>query len=359
MADEADTNDGSLETAVASLKEARQAAAQDNGAGSDGNEQQDGSDGAHIAATEERSQKSPPVEQEADEAAEVEADPIDAEHASNIDAPAWFNAEEKEAFLSLPPEAQASLARLAKSAQAHISQRQNEHQAAMRAAQEAEAVAAQERQYLQSAIQQYRHPIVAAYNQEFPDVVQGRTDLFRLAQDPERWNRFQAFQSQFAELGRAEQHLAQRAELEERNFVTEHVETRNAQLIEAKPELRDPAKFEQYDTEVTTYLRGLGIPDERIARASYADLKVVEKAMLWDKAQKAKAQAPKQPQAQSGQAQSHVRSVPKLMKPGTTRDAGTADDRIAAAKQQLRKTGSVDDAAASIRLLLNRSRVRA
>lgn len=360
MADEAaPTNDGSLESAVSELQKARHAAAEPQ---DDGNRQDDTS-GAQIAATEDDSQESPPDQQEADEADTTEADTSDAEQVSNIDAPAWFNAEEREAFKTLPPEAQASLQRLAKSAQSHISQKQNEHQTAMQAAQEAAATAAQERQYLQSAIQHYKHPIESAFRQEFPDVISGQVDLFRLAQDTERWGRYQAFQSEFQRIGQAEMQLSQRSEHEEQARLSQHIEARNTKLIEAKPELKDPVKFQQFDNDVTAYLRAVNVPDERIARVSLEELQIVEKAMLWDKAQKAKVNAPKTPQLQlkPGQTavQGHVRTLPKVMKPGVPNSAGAAEDKIVATKQQLRKTGSVDDAAKAIRLLLDRRRVSA
>ncbi|MDP1702594.1 MAG: hypothetical protein Q8L53_16780 [Aestuariivirga sp.] len=339
-----DEDGGSIEAAVAQMKEARAEAAPEP-------KTIPALEPAAPVATVEAEESPPEQLDAADEVAE-EAD-ADAGPEPTVDAPASFTPEEKEMFKALPPEQQQSMLRLAKGAQAAESRRQNEHQAAIREAQELSEKAAQERQQLQSALQHYKHPMVTAFQQEFADLQDGRMDLFRLAQDPARWGRYQAFQTSFQQLANAERQIAQEAEREEGARLQQHVETRNSQLIEAKPELKDPAKFEQYDAEVSTYLRGLNIPDERIQRVSFEELTIIEKAMKWDKAQKAKAAVPK-PQANAGQPQGNVRQMPRVMKPGMGNSSGAVDDKIAAIDQRAQKTGSVDDAAARIRARLGR-----
>jgi hypothetical protein len=337
--------DGSIDAAVAQLKEAREAQAPEP------KKQPDVPEPAAIAATGDADDEPPPEQLDAADADTEEAD-ADAGQEPTVEVPASFTPEEKEMFKALPPEQQQSVLRLAKGAQASESRRQNEHQAAIREAKEAAEIAAQERQYLQSAIQHYKHPIVTAYQQEFADLQEGKMDLFRLAQDPARWGRYQAFQTSFQQLAQAETQLAERAEQEENVRLQQHVETRNSQLIDAKPELKDPAKFEQYDMEISNYLRGLKIPDERIARVSFEELTIIEKAMKWDRAQKARATAPKTPPVQNGA--NPPRPAPKVLKPGMGTGAGYADDKIAAIDQRAQRTGSVDDAAARIRARLAR-----
>jgi hypothetical protein len=346
MADENDSGDGSIEAAVAQLKEARADTTPEP------KKQPDVSDTAQVSATGDDADQSPPVQREADEVDALKADNSDADQESNIDAPAWFTSEEKELFKALPPEQQQTLQRLAKSEQAAISRKNEEHQAAIREAKAIKDAAAQERQYLQSAIQHYKHPMVTAFQQEFADLQEGKMDLFRLAQDPARWGRYQAFQTSFQQLAQAERQVAQSAEQEENARLQQHIETRNSQLIDAKPELKDPAKFNQYDVDISNYLRGLKIPDERIARVSFEELTIIEKAMKWDKAQKARAEVPKIPAAQNGQTQ--FRTVPKVLKPGMGSSAAGADDKISAIDQRAQRTGSVDDAAARIRARLGR-----
>jgi hypothetical protein len=348
MADEAtmQTEDTgtTVEGAAEALGKAREAASQE-----DRTRQPEPADTA-PAATDDAPQESPPDQQEAAADAEQQTEP-DAEQPT-IGAPSWFNAEERELFAALPPEQQQAVQRLAHSTKAAESRRQNEHQAALRQAEEAAQIAAQERQHFQSQLQHYKHPIVSAFQHEFADVLQGKTDHFRLAQDTERWGRYQAFQSEFQRIAQVEQQLSQHQQQERTALMQKHVESRNAQLIEARPELKDPDKFQKYDSEVTEYLRGYGVPDERIAQVNFKELSIVEKAMKWDAAQKAKAQAPKMPQAGPGQKviPSHVRALPKVIKPGVPNGGGAHDEKIAAIDQRARNTGSVDDAAARLRL---------
>jgi hypothetical protein len=347
MTDEAPTDTGSLEAAADAIREARQAPPEP---ANDGNRQPEPADTA-PAATSRAPQESPPDQPQA-----ADADPQpepDAEEPT-IEGPSWLTAEERALYAALPPEQQQAVQRLASSTKAAESRRQNEHQAAVKAAQEAAEQAAHERQYFASAIQKYRHPVEAAFRQQFADVISGQVDLFRLAQT-DRWPVYQAFQAEFAQLGHAEQQLAQQAEQEKQTQLQKHVEDRNSQLFDARPELKDPAKFQEFDNNVTGYLRGLEIPDEQIARISFKELTIVEKAMKWDAAQKAKANVPKQPLVPAGKqpVQGYLRTVPKPLKPGTAGNSGAADDKIAAIDQQGRKSGSVDDAAARIRLRLS------
>ena len=338
MADEAVEDSGSIEAAVEKIQEARAEAAPEP------KKQQAPEPAAYVATGE--ADESPPEQLDAADADTPEAD-ADAGYEPTINAPASFTPEEKEMFKALPPEQQQSVLRLAKGAQAAESRRQNEYQAAVREAQAVAEAAAHERQQLQSALQHYKHPMVTAFQQEFADLQDGRMDLFRLAQDPARWGRYQAFQTSFQQIAQAERQIAEKSEWESNQRVVADIEMRNQQLIEAKPELKDPEKFEHFDTQITSYLRYLQIPDERIARATFNELIIAEKAMKWDRAQLAK---PKAPAGQ--QPQGNVRQMPRVMKPGMGNSAGAADDKIAAIDQRARSTGSVDDAAARIRARL-------
>jgi len=341
MADESEINDGSIESAVAQMQEARtEAAAPETKIKPEAPE-------PAQAATVEATEEMPDVPTEEHDATPEEGDDT---VQPTIAAPDGWTAEDKTWFDTLEPARQEAILRREKGTQAAESRRQNEHQAAIRQAQADKEAAAQERQYLQSAIQHYKHPMVTAYQQEFADLGDGRMDLFRLAQDPARWGRYQAFQTSFQQLAQAERQIAQQGEQEENARMQQHIETRNSQLIEAKPELKDPAKFDQYDTEISTYLRGLKIPDERIARVSFEELTIIEKAMKWDKAQKAKTNMPKTPAALPGQPIARI--VPRVLRPGMGNSAGGKDDKMAAIDQRGRQSGSTEDAAARIRARL-------
>ena len=308
------------------------------------------------AATEQKPEGAPEATQEK-EMPEAHDDAPDATPEDNDDtgeptiaAPSGWTAEDKEWFATLEPARQEVILRRERQLQATQSRAQNDHAVALREAQAARDAAAQERHYLKTALNQYKPQLVASYEAEFSDLVRGETDLFRLAQQPERWARYQAYQQSYAQLAQTEQAMAKQAEVEDRERWETNVTARNSRIIEAKPELKDPAKFQAFDNEVSGYLLERGIPADAIRRISFDELQIAEKAMNWDKAQKAKANPPAKPQALApGQVKvtEHVRMVPKVMKPGTSRGDGAADDQIDAKRKTLRETGSLDDAAAA------------
>lgn len=347
MTDEVTQDTGSLDAAAASLKEARQATAPQE----DGNKQPEESDGATETATTETPDTETPAPEQA---GEDEVDPVaeGADQESPIEPPARWTAEDKEWFKTLPPDRQERILRGEQGQRAAEVKRQQELAAERERYQQEAQAAAQERQYFQSRIQQYRHPVEDAFRQQFADVISGQTDLFRLAQDQQRWPIYQAFQAKFHQIAEAEQMLSHRAQQDEQARLSQYIEARNTKLFETRPELKDPAKFQKFDEDVTTYLRGYNVPDDRIGKISYEELDIVEKAMKWDAAQKAKANVPKPPQPGPGQTrvQPHVRALPRVIKPGTPSDAGVGDEKITAIDQRARQSGSVDDAAERLRL---------
>lgn len=347
MTFEADVGDASIETAAAEIIKLREAPVPEP------KKKELKPDGAPVAT-------------QAGEMPEVDTDSPDAtpEDEGNteeptIAAPSGWNAEDQAWFETLDPARQEAILRREKGTQAAESRRQNEHTAALNEAKAERERAAQERQYFQSAINNYKHPLVASFQKDFADLEAGQTDLFRLAQQPDRWARFQAYQQSFNQIAQAEQALAQRAEAEEAERMEAHVATRNERLIEAKPDLKDPAKFEAYDNEVSSFLLDRGIPADRIKHISFEELQIVEDALNWRKAQKAKAAPQKQVPLPPGQVSvaGHIRTVPKIIKPGTTRDgAASADEKFTAINKRLRETGSTEDAAAAIAMLRTRKR---
>jgi hypothetical protein len=341
--------DGSLDSAALALKTAREALPQEPKEKPEDTPEADDTAPDATAATEDM----PEVDDDS-----PDATPEDEQDTGQptIDAPAGWTADDKAWFDTLEPARQEAILRREKGTQAAESRRQNEYNAALQKAQAIEQQAAQERQYLQSAIQQFRNPLISAFNQEFADVVSGQMDVLRLASDPARWPKFQAYQAKFSQIASYEKQLSDKAAAEEDARLQQHIEQRTQQILDDRPELKDPAKFEQFDNEVSSYLVGLEVPAERIQRISYKELQIVEKAMKWDKAQKARANLPKTPQVPNGQVAvaSHVRTVPKVMKPGVSKGSGGTDDRIAALQQKSRESGSVDDAANLMRALRTR-----
>lgn len=342
MSDEAEDS-GSIESAVAQLAEARAEAAKPEPKTTPDPEP------AAIVATEEPEEMPEVPTEEPDATPEDESDTVQ----PTVAAPHGWTDEDKAWFDTLEPARQEAILRREKGTQAAESRRQNEHQTAVQQATAKAQAAEQERQYFASVLQQYKNPLVSSYQQRFADVLSGQTDVLRLSQDQQRWNEYQGYQAKFAQIGQQEQVLAQQAERAESERLDAHVETRNAQLIEAMPDLKDPAKFQKFDERISGFLLDKGIPAERIKQAAFVDLEIAYDAMRWRDAQKAKAAVPK-PQTNAGQAQSNVRQMPRVMKPGMGNSSGAADDKIAAIDQRAQKSGSIDDAAARIRARLGR-----
>lgn len=354
MADEAQTTELTVDSAAAAFGKMREAATNEAPANTniEGNDVEDKPrpDTAAQAATE---------REEMPEAQEDEPDatpdgPDDTGDTPTIAPPSGWTAEDQEWFKSLEPARQEVILRREKQHQAAESRRQNEHNEALTKANAKAEERSRALQYAESVIQNYRHPLEQAYRRDFGDVLSGQMDLFRLAQDQRRWPAYQAYQTQFQQLAQHEHAVKQQREADESERLADFVEARNNRILEERPEFKDPAKFEAFDTEVTKYLLDLQTPVERIRQISYEELMVVEKAMKWDKAQAAKANAPKTPPQQQkpgpGQTmvQSHVRQVPRVLKPGSGGNGSGTDDRFADAQSQLRKTGSTDDAATAL-----------
>jgi len=345
MAGEENGDDGSIESAVAQIAEARAESAKP-----EPKIKPEAPEPAEVTATVEPSEEMPEVStEEPDATPEDDSDTVQ----PTIAAPDGWTAEDKAWFDTLEPARQEAILRREKGTQAAESRRQNEHTTAIREATAKAQAAEQERQYFASVLQQYKNPLVLSFQQRFADVLRGEMDILRLSQDPQRWNEYQGYQAKFTQMGQQEQLLSQRAQEAERERLDAHVETRNAQLIEAMPDLKDPAKFQKFDERISDFLLGKGIPAERIRQAAFVDLEIAYDALRWRDAQKAKAAVPK-PQPNAGQPQGNVRQMPRVMKPGMGNSSGAADDKIAAIDQRAQKSGSVDDAAARIRARLGR-----
>jgi hypothetical protein len=109
-------------------------------------------------------------------------------------------------------------------------------------------------------------------------------------------------------------------------------------LVAKRPELMDTKKAEAFFKEVTEYAREIGFPPDRFAQSvSHLEMLTLEKAMKYDQAQKARAEAV-------------VKPLPKVQAPGS---AKTKADRTAADREALMKraeqTGEIRDWARLLR----------
>jgi hypothetical protein len=109
-------------------------------------------------------------------------------------------------------------------------------------------------------------------------------------------------------------------------------------LIAKRPELKDPAKQAAWTRDLRDYALEAGFTEDYLSQPkSHMALLTLEKAMLYDRAQTAKATA-------------MVRSVPKVQTPGTAKTkADQSADARAAMLKKLEQTGSIEDARGLLR----------
>lgn len=110
-------------------------------------------------------------------------------------------------------------------------------------------------------------------------------------------------------------------------------------LVGKRPDLQDKAALARFHNELRDYAISVGFaPEQYDGNLSHLNLLVLEKAMLYDRAQRARSEA-------------IARPVPKVQWPGAAQSRAdrTAEDRAARLKR-LEKTGRVEDAVGLLRL---------
>ena len=234
---------------------------------------------------------------------------------------------------------------------AEAAQKRFEEAAAVRKAADAEGrAAAQERAQLAQALQHFQQQIQAAAPAE--------PDWARLLEtDPVEFQRQQFYHQQHAQRVQqaqaAQAHLQQRERADQEQWYRSHLEAESAALVKAIPEWADEAKAKAGKESVKQALASFGFRDEEIG--AIADSRVValaHKAAQLD-AVRAELAALKDAQARAQtDLSSRLRGLPPVRteRPGSA-ETGSTDGRTRA-MQTLRRTGSIDAAAAALRGLL-------
>jgi hypothetical protein len=220
----------------------------------------------------------PPAEQPLEELAhEADADPSqeapgetqEAEPAElpPIEPPRSWTKEEKERFKSLPHETQEYLAAREQERDRAVRQSQNE------AAEYAKGLQAQA-QAVEQARQQYEQALPALLQtvQEsmagaFPDI---RTieDVTRLStEDPFRFSQWQAHRIKVDAVQQEVEQSRYRQQAEFQTRWTEFAAREDTKVMEAIPELSDPAQREKIQKSAVNYLRDAGFTDQELAQA--------------------------------------------------------------------------------------------
>lgn len=214
--------------------------------------------------------------------------------------------------------------------------------AEQRKAIEAEANAIQ--QTRQSHLSQLDQLIPALQQQvagEFADI-KTTADLEKMAaDDPARFTRWQAKQVALQQAKAEQARLAGELKSKQEREYREFLQAEHAKLIDADPIFADAEKGKAEKVRIRDYLKAQGFDDEAInGLADHRSVLIARKAMMYDQVKNAKPE------------EKRVSEPPKVMKPGPAGEKPPVDERAKAARQQLRKSGRLEDAAKAFEHLL-------
>lgn len=160
-----------------------------------------------------------------------------------------------------------------------------------------------------------------------------------LVQKDEYDERMKLFQEAVGSVGQVQQQSRQATLEQQKAFAQAEAQ----KLVQKIPDLADEKKGPELRARVKSYLKSEGFTDDEIGRLADSRAAVMAwKASEYDRLQKAKPQVEKK-----------VTGLPKFIKPGTS--AGKAQgqrDALSQRIQRLKKSGSVDDAAAILKGIL-------
>lgn len=257
----------------------------------------------------------------------------------NDQPPQFWTAEAREHWAKIPPEVRAYLREQDVNANRTVSQKMEEAARIRKDAEDREAKIAKDRADLDAYIQAQLPKLRQAVHGKWANV-----DWVQLARDlsPQDYNAWRAqYESDMAEAGRvageerrAQLERAEKAKKDEEKFAADEFGKLQKKIPDA---FGNEEKATKTFREVATYLRGFEFGEEMIRSTS--DSRVIEiafKAMLWDKAQGAKAAA-----AANGK----TAAAPKPVRPGAAGAANRAGQDQRQAMARLRRSGSVQDAA--------------
>lgn len=231
-----------------------------------------------------------------------EADEEDGEY-GDIDAPASWRTEERELFRSLPPALKARVAARERERERAVNEALREAATHRKAAESGQRAQEAERLAYRQQLGALVHGLQQQLGADFADV-RTPADLVTLAQkDPARYAVLRARQDALQQAQMQHQQIqAQMAEQHNAQLET-YAHREKAALIEKRPDLKDKAKRERFARELKDYAVSVGYaPEQFDGNLSHVNLLVLEKAMLYDRAKKARADA-------------EVRPVPRVQTP--------------------------------------------
>lgn len=258
--------------------------------------------------------------------------------ADKVDAPASWKTEERELFRSLPPPLQSRIAARERERERAVNEALREAAVHRKSAESGRRAQEAERLAYQQQLGTLVHGMQQQLAADFSDL---RTpgDLVALAQkDPGRYAVLRARQDALQQAQMQHQQIqVQMAEQQDAQLQT-YAQGEKAALIEKRPDLKDKAKRERFARELKDYAVSVGYSTEQFdGNLSHVNLLVLEKAMLYDRARKARAAA-------------EVKPVPRVQTPGTavTRSERASDSRVSKLKK-LERSGRIEDAVGLLR----------
>jgi hypothetical protein len=252
-----------------------------------------------------------------------------------IEPPSSWTAEEKAEWNSLSRKAQETIQRREQDNAKALRTAQNSA-ADQRKAADAEVARLKG---LASQIDGFINDKVAALQRDFPDI-KSEADLLALSQsDPARYLAFDARIKAVASANQAKEaaaaEVAKVAQIEHAQMIAQAKEA----LLKEFPTWNDPTVARKELGEVQEYAIKQGAP-EAAARATVDPLtiKLAHKAMLYDRAQAAKAKAVD-------------KTPPRVIKPGSQSSTPKADAKAATRRSQLEKLDKSHDIADAVALM--------
>jgi pterin-4a-carbinolamine dehydratase len=271
-----------------------------------------------------------------DDDIEIEAvDEADSAPSSSLDMPASYGPTARALWESLTPEQQQFLHQHDSKRTSGLSRQANELRAAQdQVKAQAEAFEKQRLQLAQAA-QRLQSDAEKRFNAEFGDV----KDLAALARDdPAKFIRYQAAIAQVHQAAQESNAWQMAVEQERVNQLNEFRSAENQKLAE-RYGLDDESKAMAFQQRVISFAEPIGITPQRLAQYTAEEISLLDDARKWRAAMAKRSHAEKQ-QA----------SAPRVLKP--TAPTNGASLRVTEEKQlsqQLKKTGSLDAAAALLR----------
>ncbi len=184
------------------------------------------------------------------------------------------------------------------------------------------------------------------FSQQLPQAAPPSPDL--LDSDPvEYLKQRDAFERSAAQRNMAAAELQRVHEQQRQDAQRRFIEVRQAEeqaLVEKLPEWREEAKAKEGKAQVAKYLKDAGYSDEQLSTlVDHRSVIIARKAMLYD-----------QMVARKPAVENKVRNAPPVLKPGVAKQGNGEAERALAARDRLKKTGRVEDAAAAINALMRR-----